>query len=99
MNLLHLVFNWAREINPSQPLSAAVWNAKLGNMNKYLIENSDVITYHQYGNDTLHRRAIDTLKLYGRPLICSEYMARKHGSRFDNIMPMLKDENIGAINC
>jgi hypothetical protein len=62
------------------------------------IENSDVITYHQYNDETLHQQSIDTLKLYGRPLICSEYIAQKHGSRFENIMPMLKAKNIGAIN-
>jgi hypothetical protein len=31
-------------------------------------------------------------------LICTEYMARTRNSRFDNIMPMLKAENIGAYN-
>jgi hypothetical protein len=98
MPLLKKVFTWAREINPSQPLSSAVWDAKLGDLNIFQLENSDVITYHNYNNDTLHRKAIDSLRLYRRPLICSEYMARRNNSRFENIMPMLKAENIGAIN-
>jgi hypothetical protein len=98
LNLLEKAFRWGREVNPSQPLSSAVWNVNLGDLNKFQIENSDVITYHQYQNDSLHRLTIDSLRLYGRPLICTEYMARKHNSRFDNIMPMLKEENIGAIN-
>ncbi len=98
MNLLQKVFRWGREANPSQPLSSAVWNAMLGDLNGYQLGNSDVITYHQYQNDSLHRKAIDSLRVYGRPMICTEYMARKHNSRFDNIMPMLKAENIGAIN-
>ncbi len=38
------------------------------------------------------------LKASGRPLICSEYMARTRNSRFSNILPMLKKENVGAIN-
>jgi hypothetical protein len=98
MNLLNKVFLWGREVNPAQPLSVGVWNASLGELNKFQLENSDVITYHQYSNDTLHRQTIDSLRIYGKPLICTEYMARKHNSRFDNIMPMLKAENIGAIN-
>lgn len=98
MNLLNKVFLWSRAVNPEQPLSAAVWNARLGDLNKFQLENSDVITYHQYSNDTLHRQTIDSLRIYGRPMICTEYMARKHNSRFSNIMPMLKAENIGAIN-
>src|SRR5512133_1438089 len=98
MNLLAKVFSWAREVNPSQPLTAGVWNIKLRDLNKFQLENSDVISYHNYSTDSLHRKVIDSLKIYGRPLICTEYMARKHNSRFDNIMPMLKSENIAAIN-
>lgn len=98
MNLLSRVFRWGREVNPSQPLSAGVWDRMLGDLNKFQLQNSDVITYHCYSNDSIHRKALDSLKLYGKPLICTEYMARKHNSRFDNILPLLKEENIGAIN-
>jgi hypothetical protein len=98
MPLLKEVFQWGREVNPSQPLSAGVWNLKLSDLNKFQVENSDVITYHNYQNDTLHRECIDTLARYGKPLLCTEYMARKHRSRFDNIMPLLKEKNIAAIN-
>jgi hypothetical protein len=96
--LLKKVFRWAREADPSQPLSAAVWNSSLTGLNVFQLANSDVITYHNYQNDTLHKQCIDTLRRYGKPLLCTEYMARKHRSRFDNIMPMLKKENIAAIN-
>jgi hypothetical protein len=96
--LLKKVFRWAREVNPSQPLSAGVWNSSLTEFNAFQLANSDVITYHNYQNDTLHKQCIDTLRKYGKPLLCTEYMARKHRSRFDNIMPMLKKENIAAIN-
>jgi hypothetical protein len=98
MALLKKVFEWGREINPSQPLSAAVWNRSLSDLNKVQIESSDVITYHNYDNDTLHQKCIDTLKILGRPLICTEYMARRNNSTFFNIMPMLKRQNIAAIN-
>ena len=30
--------------------------------------------------------------------MCTEYMARKNNSRFENIMPLLKRNKIGAIN-
>lgn len=98
MPLLKMVFQWAREVNPSQPLSSGVWNKSLIELNQFQLENSDVITYHNYNNDTLHRETIDTLKRIGRPVLCTEYMARKHRSRFDNIMPLLKSENVAAIN-
>lgn len=98
MNLLQHAFQWGREVNPSQPLSVGIWNASLKDLNKYQVENSDVISYHNYNVPENHKTMIDTLRKYGRPLICTEYMARTRDSRFDNIMPMLKNENVGAYN-
>lgn len=98
MDLLQKVFKWGREINPDQPLSAGVWSDKLVEFNTFQLANSDVITYHNYENEEAHAKAIDSLKAYGRPLICTEYMARTRGSFFANIMPLLKKNNVGAIN-
>jgi len=96
--LLEKVFQWGREVNPSQPLSSGVWNLSLKELNKFQAENSDIITYHNYENPEKHQAAIDTLKKYNRPLVCTEYMARRNNSLFQNIMPLLKKNNIGAIN-
>jgi hypothetical protein len=96
--LLRKIFTWGRTINPSQPLSAGIWSSGLPDLNKYQLENSDVITYHTYADVASHRHVVDTLKRYGRPMICTEYMARHFNSTFQEIMPMLKAENIGAIN-
>jgi hypothetical protein len=98
MPLLKNVFTWAREVNPSQPLSVGVWNRDLEDLNMFQLKNSDIITYHNYGDETDHRSAVDTLSTLQRPMVCTEYMARTRGSRFHNIMPMLKEEKIGAIN-
>jgi Ni/Co efflux regulator RcnB len=98
MPLLQNAFKWGREVNPSQPLSSAVWNLSLSDLNKFQVENSDIITYHNYENPEKHQACIDTLKRYNRPLVCSEYMARRNNSLFTNIMPMLKAQNIAAIN-
>jgi len=96
--LLANCFKWGRQINPSQPLSAGVWTESLTDLNAYQLANSDVISYHDYNNQLKHAETIDSLKKYGRPLICTEYMARLRDSRFDNIMPMLKENKIVAIN-
>ncbi|RIJ46454.1 1,4-beta-xylanase [Maribellus luteus] len=96
--LLKNVFSWARSVSPEQPLTSGIWDKSLIDLNKFQIENSDIITYHNYSDEILHQRAIDSLKIYNRPMICTEYMARKHNSLFSNIMPILKKQNIGAIN-
>jgi hypothetical protein len=96
--LLKSVFRWAREVNPSQPVSAGVWHHGLTDLNKFQLENSDIITYHNYSDEINHQHAIDTLKRYNKPMICTEYMARRNNSLFSNIMPILKEQGIGAIN-
>jgi hypothetical protein len=96
--LLEQAFKWGREVNPSQPLSCGVWKHELKEFNKFQVEQSDIITYHNYMDEVRHQVMIDSLKLYGRPLVCTEYMARKNNSLFSNIMPILKAQNIGAIN-
>ncbi len=99
MPLLKKLFTWGREINPAQPLSAGVWLLNLKELNQFQLENSDVITYHNYMDEKQHQLWIDSfLVKTGRPLICTEYMARTRGSRFDNIMPLLKKYKIAAIN-
>lgn len=98
MPLLKAVFGWAREMNPSQPVSAGVWNDDLKDLNAFQVENSDVITYHSYDKPPVHQKRIEELKAANRPLICTEYMARRNGSTFRVILPMLKAQKIAAIN-
>lgn len=98
IDLLQKVFNWGWEIRPSQPMSVGVWHNGLKDLNNFQLENSDIITYHNYNGPKHHQTAIDSLKLFDRPMVCTEYMARRNNSFFQNIMPILAKENIGAIN-
>jgi Cellulase (glycosyl hydrolase family 5) len=96
--LLTKIFEWARAVNPDQPVSAGMWDWNLTKLNELQMSNSDVITYHNYDELPLHQRVISILKASGKPLICTEYMARIRNSRFSTILPMLNTENVGAIN-
>jgi endo-1,4-beta-mannosidase len=98
--LLKAVFSWARAVAPSQPVSSGVWNYSeaFNELNKFQLESSDVITYHHYGYIDAHLKKVKELKKYGRPVICTEYMSRRSGSLFQVIMPMLKQQGVGAIN-
>jgi hypothetical protein len=96
--LLTRIFAWAREAAPEQPVSAGLWAWDYEKLNAFQVKNSDVITYHDYETPEWHQRVVQLLKAYGRPVICTEYMARPRNSTFENTMPMLKAENVGAIN-
>jgi len=98
MPLLESTFKWAREANPSQPLSAGLWKWDLKDLNTFQALHSDIITYHSYDDPDIHNRIIELLETHGRPMICTEYMARTRNSRFSNILPLLKENNVGAIN-
>ena len=98
LNLLRREVQWAREVNPEQPISIGLWAWDFEKLNAFQLQNSDVITYHDYEEPQLHQRVIQLLKANGKPLICTEYMARTRNSRFSNVLPLLKRENVGAIN-
>lgn len=96
--LLRKVFEWAREVNPSQPLTAGVWRLDFHELNKFQMENSDIITYHCYHNRDRHEDWINIMNSAGRPVICTEWMGRRFDSTFEKVMPLLKDRNIGAFS-
>jgi hypothetical protein len=103
--LLPQAFAWAREMNPSQPLSSGVYEintsadeASQDELERIQLRESDVITFHNYSWPESFKREIDWLRKFHRPVICTEYMARSVGSTFDTILPMAKQEHVGAIN-
>lgn len=97
------MFAWAREADPTQPLTSGVWTGewtedKLSPMNRFQLEHSDVITFHDYSNLTKLKDRVASLRRYERPLLCTEYMARPLGSTFDPVLGYLLDQKIGAYN-
>ncbi|MFZ9938086.1 MAG: 1,4-beta-xylanase [Luteolibacter sp.] len=101
--LLKDVFRWARDVAPSQPLTSGVWKwerAEDHPIARTQLENSDIISFHSYSALGRMKKSVQTLRAGagGRPLLCTEYMARHTGSTFEDILPFLAAENIGAIN-
>jgi hypothetical protein len=97
LGLMTAAFTWAREVNPQQPLTAGVW-ADLPALNELQLAESDIITFHHYDVVSSLREWIQRFKAYGRPVICTEYMARTRGSHFRTHMPVFKREGIGCLN-
>ncbi len=104
MLLLKKTFAWVRPINPQQPLTAAPWkddwsdSSTISPLDNYMFSNSDVITFHSYENSCELEKRIQSLQRYNRPVLCTEYMARQLQSTFQQILPLLKQYNIGALN-
>jgi hypothetical protein len=104
LELLPRVFEWARAEHPSQPLTSGVWEGDWSSLDKadpitrVQLEQSDVISFHNYGWPEEFEKDVEWLKAYHRPIICTEYMARSVGSTFDTILPTAKKGHVGAIN-
>lgn len=103
-NLLPQVFRWARAVDPSQPLTSGVWRGDWGQpqgrsaISDIQLANADVITFHSYAGPAGFENRINELTPLGRPILCTEYMARPQGSTVQSILPVAKRHNVGAIN-
>ena len=103
--LLDDVFTAARSVDPVQPLTSGVWIGDhwdrpetLDAVERIQLNQSDVLSFHDYNwPEQFERRARQMLS-FGRPVLCTEYMARGNGSTFDGSLPIGKRYNIAMIN-
>ena len=100
-SLLPEAFAWAREARPTQPLTSGVWRdsdnvTKLDTCKRIQIAHSDVVSFHSYGDAASLGRCIENLSAYGRPLLCTEFMARPNKSTFEPHLGMMKEHKVAA---
>jgi hypothetical protein len=103
-DLLPRVFRWARSVDPAQPLTSAVWDGDRADPGRHSVisgiqlDNADVITFHCYDEPAAFESRITELSPLGRPILCTEYLARTLGNTVEGILPIAKRYNIGALN-
>ncbi|MGC2769158.1 MAG: cellulase family glycosylhydrolase, partial [Candidatus Acidiferrum sp.] len=102
--MLLKAFAWAREVSPSQPLTSGLWDGdwasfeKLDPIQQIQLEQSDVLSFHNYSKPADFLKHLEELQKYHRPILCTEYMARPQGSTFQGILPVAKKYKVAAIN-
>lgn len=105
--LLRRVFDRVRDIGASQPLTAGGWRVpppyEREDVEAYdhpldiaAFELSDIISFHAYCSLPRMRQAIDRVRRYNRPLVCTEWMGRQADSRIEDHLPLLRRESIGS---
>jgi hypothetical protein len=69
-------------------------------MNRFMLKESEVVSFHCYTKPDVLETQCDFYRMIadGRPILCSEYMARTAGSTFKDSLPIFKKKNISAIN-
>ena len=89
---------WAREVNPSQPVTSTT----AGSVGETIIKinriNSDLHSIHNYSGPKSLRRLINEYQKDGRPVIVSEWLARDRESTVEECLPVMKEMNAGAVN-
>jgi hypothetical protein len=101
LDLARAATAWARAAGPTQPLTVGVWNPVWSEEeNAVLLGLSDVISFHNYGDLTFLEAHVAALRRHtlaeGRPLLCTEWLARGLGSRPATHLPYFARERIGC---
>lgn len=97
-------FETAREVNPIQPITSAAWringdaNQKLSEVERFVLEESDLVSYHNYGTYLENIKIIKKLKKYGRPIMNTEWLARMLHNTVEEMFPLFFLEKIGCFN-
>ncbi|MGV0624867.1 1,4-beta-xylanase [Mycolicibacter minnesotensis] len=99
-DLLPQVFSWARSVDARQPLTSGIWEASRhgSTIVDTQLGSSDFITFHSYDKPAAFSARIAELAPLGRPMMCTEYLARTRGNTIDGILPIMKRHNVGAYN-
>jgi hypothetical protein len=102
--VLTKAFLWAREAGASQPLTSGLYDGdwssveKLDPIQRIQLEQSDVLSFHNYSKPSDFEKHVLQLQKYHRPILCTEYMARPLRSTFQDILPIAKKYKVAAIN-
>ena len=99
--LLTKSFDWARNANPTQPLTSGLWVGDFtdpSTVQQIQLSQSDVLSFHNYEPATSFLARVESLRPHGRPILCTEYMARNQASTFAAILPVAREQHVAAIH-
>ena len=94
------IFQTARACNPSQPLTSGVWHdcRNFFPAEQVALENSDVISYHCYGDYRTNIRFIAELRKYNRPMLNTEWLHRPFHDTVQEMFPLFYLQKIHCWN-
>ena len=104
--LLRDCFVWARAEAPTQPLTVGAWNTPVAGVvqaayeteiDRTALELSDIVSFHAYLATDKVAAILDALERRGRPMICTEWMARPVGSLIADQLRMFRGRGVGCV--
>ena len=96
--LMDQTFNWARDVDPSQPLAVAAWKDFGSAMTARKLERSDLVTFQCFDSAEGIEARLLLLQRYKRPIICSDWLMRQTGNDFEKVLPLFASYRAGWFN-
>jgi hypothetical protein len=96
--LMEAAFSWARAVKPSQPLTVGAWKEFKTPFSRRMMELSDVVSFHGYEPRNGIEAKLAICGEYGRPVLCTEWLCRQDGNKFETLLPLFRDRKIGCYN-
>ncbi len=106
-DLMVQTFAWARDEEPVQPLTVGAWRTPLqgsgldfydSHVDRDALSLSDVVSFHAYLPTQRTERLIETLAARGRPVFCTEWMARAVASRIADQLDLMRRREVGCFH-
>jgi hypothetical protein len=99
--LFRAALGWARDADADQPITSPLW-IDHPTLNRELLLASDVPSFHDYRTPDKLKAKIEKLEASevagGRPLLCTEYLARTAGSTFRACLPVFAEKRVACFN-
>ena len=105
--LMENCFNWARQLDASQPVTVAAWRTpKMGHnapafddpIDRQALALSDIVSFHAYCDLSHARSYVAQLEAHRRPVLITEWMARTINSCVADQLPLYHAHKVGAYN-
>lgn len=103
---LKRAFEIAREMDPIQPLTAGPWSypkdydlnpeADVEPIQRLALDESDIITFHQYENIERVKHVVHRLEMEGRPMMNTEWLNRVLDNMMEDNLPLYHEKRIGS---
>ena len=96
--LMDQTFNWARDVDPSQPMAVAAWKEFGSAMAARKLERSDIVTFQSFDSVEGLEARLMLLERYRRPIVCSDWLMRQAGNDFEKVLPLFAAHRVGWFN-
>jgi len=94
--LVVAAFRWARQANPTQPLTVGGYTNLEDAMSTTMMGLSDVVSFHGYDAPDGVQRKINICRQHNRPILCTEWLIRARNNRFQTMLPIFAQERVGG---